>query len=98
MLNTFKAWLKTDEERSAVDRALFWLAWLLHVPLLVFLPINLMDGNLRNINGNILAILISFVPRWMEARSRYHFPAVGELAISLSMLAELFGRTFHLYE
>ncbi len=98
MLQTFKNWLPGKPGLERADLVLFWLAWLLHVPLLFFLPISIADGNLRTIIGNAGSLALSFVPRWMESRSRYRFPALGEFCLSLIMIVEMFGRTFHLYE
>lgn len=98
MASTVHSWFARDLPRNETDQRLFWLAWLLHIPLPFYLLYAIANGDWRNIVGNILAIIVALVPRWMESRSRFHFPAVGEFAISLTLLVEMTGRTFHLYE
>ncbi len=101
MRRILNQWLALDKHRNKTDQRLYWLAWLLRLPLHFFLIYSLLiDGtwNWRTIIGNVLAILISLLPRWMESRSRHHFPAVGELSIVLALVVEMFGRTFRLYD
>lgn len=98
MVRSLQTWFAGNPPHTGTDRYLFWAAWLLHAPLPFFLVYALSDGDWRNIIGNALAIVVCFVPRWMEARSEHRFPAEGELVIGLTLFVELLGRTFHLYE
>ncbi len=98
MLQTFQKWYPAKWELAKTDRNLFWLAWLLHLPLPVFLFYAIANGDWPNILGNSLAIAVSFAPRWIESRSQNRFPALGEFAIALTLFVETLGRTFHLYE
>lgn len=99
MLESFQKWRSDAKSpHNRTDLTLFWLAWLLHLPLPFFLVYALVNGDWRNVVGNLLAIIVAFIPRWMESRSQNRFPAVGEFAISITLLVEMIGRTFHLYK
>ncbi len=81
MLSTAQSWWRRVYKGSRADEILFRLAWLLYLPLLLFLPLNLADGNPRNIVGSVLSLLIPLIPRWMERRSPHRFPALGEFVV-----------------
>lgn len=97
MLQTFKKWLPGEESPDRVDQTLFWLAWLLHVPHLFFLPIAVARGLPRAAFGNVMSLGASLVPRWMESRSSHRFPPLGEFSLSLAMFIEMLGRTLQYY-
>ncbi len=102
MLADLKDWLDLEQYDDTIDRVLYLLAWLLRLAFPLFIVYALAtssDGwKWRALIGNVMAIAISLVPRWMERRSRYRFPAVGEFSVVLALFLEMVGRTFNLYE